>query len=228
MLKLEAVRSRRGAFELSADCEVRGPGVTAVIGPSGGGKSTLLSLVAGFDVPDAGRILWEGRDITGLAPGARPVAMLFQDNNLFPHLDLVTNVALGVAPVARPGADSLEKAREALAAVGLEGMERRKPGEVSGGQQSRAALARVLLTQRPVVLMDEAFSALGPALRREMLDLIPELLPQATVLMVTHDPEDAERVARDVIFVEGGTVAAPVPLRRFFDAPTDAVRRYLD
>jgi len=221
------VQFGREGFALSADCSVTGPGISAVIGPSGGGKSTFLSLVAGFEVPDAGRILWRGLDLARLAPGKRPVAVLFQDNNLFPHLDILANVALAASPVVRPSQEVLERARTALARVGLAGMEARRPGDLSGGQQSRAALARILLTDRPVVLMDEAFSALGPALRVEMLELVGEVLPEATVLMVTHDPDDARRVAKDVIFVEAGHVSAPVETGAFFDAPPEAARRYL-
>ncbi len=227
MLTLEKLRFSRGDFALTADCTIAGPGISAVIGPSGGGKSTLLSLVAGFEEPDAGRILWQGRDLAPLAPGKRPVAVLFQDNNLFPHLDILANVALGASPVVRPSPDVLERARSALARVGLDGMEARRPGDLSGGQQSRAALARILLTDRPVVLMDEAFSALGPALRIEMLELVAEVLPDATILMVTHDPDDARRVAKDVIFVGAGQVHAPVETHMFFDAPPEAARRYL-
>ena len=227
MLTLEGVRFGRDGFTLTADCAIKGPGVSAVIGPSGGGKSTLLSLVAGFETPDSGRILWNGTDLAPLPPGKRPVAVLFQDNNLFPHLDILANVALGASPRTRPSDRVLSRARKALSQVGLDGMEHRKPGGLSGGQQSRAALARILLTDRPVVLMDEAFSALGPALRTEMLDLVVRLLPEATILMVTHDPGDARRVAQQVIFIEDGTVHAPVATREFFDAPSDAVRRYL-
>ena len=219
---------RRGDFALRADCAIEGPGITAVIGPSGGGKSTLLSLIGGFDLPDAGRVTWEGADMAPLSPGERPVAVLFQDNNLFPHLDVLTNVALGLSPRARPSADVLDRAREALRQVGLAGMEARLPGELSGGQQSRAALARVLLTERPVVLMDEAFSALGPALGGEMLGLVTELLGDRTVLMVTHDPEDARRVAGWTVFVDGGRVHAPVETGALFAAPPEGLARYLD
>ncbi|NNF91388.1 MAG: ATP-binding cassette domain-containing protein, partial [Boseongicola sp.] len=102
MLTLENVQLTRGAFTLTADFAVDAPGIVAVIGPSGSGKSTLLSLIAGFETPDKGRVLWDGQDLTGIPPGKRPVAVLFQDNNLFPHLDLVSNVALGASPQARP------------------------------------------------------------------------------------------------------------------------------
>lgn len=218
---------RRDGFALSADCVVEGPGITAVIGPSGGGKSTLLSLVAGFELPDRGRVLWNDRDIGPLPPGARPVAILFQDNNLFPHLDVLTNVALGAAPDGRPSTEVLERARAALAEVGLRGMEARLPGALSGGQQSRAALARVLLTDREIVLMDEAFSALGPALRAEMLGLVATLLDDRLILMVTHDPEDAKRFAPQTVFVEGGKVYPPENTGELFAAPHGQLAAYL-
>lgn len=227
MLRFEGVELRRDGFVLRADCAVEGPGITAVIGPSGGGKSTLLSLIGGFELPDAGRVLWEGRDMAPQSPGERPVAVLFQDNNLFPHLDVLTNVALGLSPRARPSGEVLDRVRAALRQVGLEGMEARLPGALSGGQQSRAALARVLLTDRDVVLMDEAFSALGPALRAEMLELVTALLGERTVLMVTHDPEDARRVARWTMFVEDGQVHAPVETEALFAAPHAALAAYL-
>ena len=228
MLTFEEVSLERNGFRLEADCAVEGPGITAVIGPSGGGKSTLLSLVGGFDLPDAGRVLWNDADLAPLSPGERPVAVLFQDNNLFPHLDVLTNVALGASPRMRPSAEVLRRASEALEQVGLAGMEARRPGELSGGQQSRAALARVLLTDRAVVLMDEAFSALGPALRVEMLGLVTELLKDRTILMVTHDPEDAKRFAGQVIFIEDGRVFAPVETSELFANPHGALANYLD
>ncbi|NNE82214.1 MAG: ATP-binding cassette domain-containing protein [Silicimonas sp.] len=227
MLNLDDIGFARNGFRLTADFQVPGPGITAVIGPSGGGKSTLLSLIAGFETPDAGRILVNNQDITADPPGDRPVAILFQDNNLFPHLDVLANVALGESPRVRPTPATLARSKDALSRVGLEGAEHRHPRDLSGGQQSRAALARILLTDRPVVLMDEAFSALGPALRTDMLELVKTLLPNATILMVTHDPEDAKRIADHVIFVDGGTVEAPVETDDFFANPHDALARYL-
>jgi len=226
MLRLEGVGFAREGFSLAADWELEGPGVTAVIGPSGAGKSTLLALIAGFELPDRGQVWWNGVDLTPLAPGKRPVAMLFQENNLFPHLDVLTNVALGLSPRARPSAEAVERARGALARVGLAGMERRKPGALSGGQAGRAALARVLVTERPLVLMDEPFAALGPAQRAEMQGLVAELLPKATVLMVTHAPEDA-RFAGQTVFVAGGLAAAPAETAALFAAPPPTLRKYL-
>ncbi len=228
MLKIEGLRFQRGEFELAADFSLLPGARAAIIGPSGGGKSTLLSLVAGFDQPSDGRVLWAGQDLAAIAPGKRPIAMLFQDNNLFPHLDILTNVALGASPRARPDQMASDRAREALSQVGLAGFEGRKPGVLSGGQQSRAALARILLTERPVVLMDEPFAALGPAMRGEMLALVVRLLPKATLLMVTHDPEDAKRFATQVLFVNEGRVSQPCDPVAFFARPTGDVAAYLN
>ncbi len=227
MLIVENLNLTREAFALTAAFTLPQATRAAIIGPSGGGKSTLLSLIAGFDTPNTGRILWNDTDLTTQIPGQRPVAMIFQDNNLFPHLDLLTNVALGASPQARPSAEARAAAATALSRVGLSGMETRKPNALSGGQQSRAALARLILTARPVVLMDEPFSALGPAMRAEMLDLVAELLPEATILMVTHDPEDARRFADKTIFVDAGVVAAPQDTDVLFASPGTALAAYL-
>lgn len=226
MLTIEDLTFNRGAFSFQASLSLSA-GLTAVIGPSGSGKSTLLSLVAGFDDPESGRVLWNGVDISLLSPGERPVATLFQDNNLFPHLDVLTNVALGASPKAKPATDALEKAKQVLSLVGLQGMEMRRPKDLSGGQQSRAALARVLLTDRPVVLMDEAFSALGPALKAEMLELATSLMPEKTLLMVTHDPEDARNFAAATIFIENGRAMSPIKTSELFAHPPAGLAAYL-
>ena len=227
MLRVDDVVLARPGFRFEAGFGIAAGTRAAVIGPSGGGKSTLLSLITGFDTPDEGRIWWGERDVTDDPPNARPVAMLFQDNNLFPHLDIETNVALGADPVARPSEAARSRAREALERVGLADQARKKPGALSGGQQSRAALARLLLTARPLVLLDEPFAALGPALRRDMWALLVELLPEATILMVTHDPEEAERSAGVILFVEEGRVQKPIETADFFANPSEAVARYL-
>jgi thiamine transport system ATP-binding protein len=227
VLTIDDLSFTRDTFQLSASLTIA-HGLTAVIGPSGSGKSTLLSLVAGFDRPDTGRIFWGDEDITALAPGVRPVATLFQDNNLFPHLDVLTNVALGASPKARPSRAAITKAKGALELTGLGGFETRLPKDLSGGQQSRAALARALVTDRPIVLMDEAFSALGPALKSEMLELSTSLMPDKTLIMVTHDPDDAKRFAQNTIFVNDGSVAPPVQTDTLFADPPEALALYLD
>jgi thiamine transport system ATP-binding protein len=227
VLTLEAIRFQQGDFALTADFSVPAGSRTAIIGPSGGGKSTLLALIAGFETPNSGRITWNGQNLTGQLPGARPIATLFQDGNLFPHLDLETNVALGVEPKARPSIAARDQARLALKKVGLEGFETRMPAALSGGQASRAALARTLLTRRPIVLLDEPFAALGPAMRREMLGLVKTLLPEATILTVTHDPDDARAFGDQTIFVVKGRVASPRQTDAFFADPDPDLQAYL-
>jgi thiamine transport system ATP-binding protein len=212
---------------LRADLVLPGTQVTAVIGPSGGGKSTLLSAIAGFLVPAEGQIRWQGQDITGLPPGDRPVAILFQDQNLFPHLTLAQNLGLALGPRLRLTADQRARVEGALRDVGLEGLGARRPGDLSGGQQARAALARVLLSDRPIVLLDEPFAALGPALRAEMLELCAERLAGRCVLMVTHLPEDARRLAPQTVLVEGGAATGPCPTAALLDDPPPALAAYL-
>lgn len=229
MLKLDHVTIAQGDFALQADFTIQPGRRTAVIGPSGAGKSTLLSAIGGFLPLLSGALYWQDRDITHAPPGQRPIAMLFQDNNLFPHLSIAKNIGLGIRPDLKLTAQDHLRVAEALARVGLGGMAERKPGALSGGQQSRAALARVLVQDHPVVLLDEPFAALGPALRHEMLDLVQDLSAetQATLLMVTHDPQDVRRIADDVIFVEGGRAAAPQPAEALLENPPPALAAYL-
>lgn len=227
MLTLEDLTIEQGDFRLTADWSVPEGSVTAIVGPSGGGKSTLLSVIGGYFAPTSGRILWEQADIGVLPPGKRPVSTLFQDNNLFPHLTVAQNVGLALRPDLRLGAEEKGRVEAALAEVGLEGFAGRKPGTLSGGQASRAALARILLQSRPLVLLDEPFSALGPAMRREMLDLVADKLKGRTVLMVTHDPEDAKQIADLLVMVDGGVACAPVPTAEAFASPGPALAAYL-
>ena len=198
------------------------------MGPSGAGKSTLLNVVAGFQEAQ-GRLLWEGDDISALPPAERPVSMVFQDNNLFPHLTAFQNVGLGISSGLKLSEADRIHEKEALARVGLEGLEDRKTAALSGGQQSRVALARMLLRKTPLVLLDEPFAALGPAMRVEMLRLVKDLVSEsgATLLMVTHDPEDARLIAEHCVLVAQGRVEAPVEVDAFMADPPAAMRAYL-
>jgi thiamine transport system ATP-binding protein len=229
MLTLEGLTLRQDSFELRADFAVETGAMVAVIGPSGAGKSTLLNAIAGFIRPSEGRVLWQGQELTPLPPGERPVTMIFQDNNLFPHLTAFDNVALGLRPSLKLASAERARVAGALARVGLAGLEARKPAALSGGQQSRVALARVLVRARPLLLLDEPFAALGPALREEMLDLVAELCCEtgATLLMVTHDPRDAERIADKAVLVAEGRAHAPLPTARLLADPPRALRDYL-
>ena len=193
----------------------------AVIGPSGAGKTTLLGLIAGFDWALSGTVLIGGRDVTAVAPAERPVTMLFQEHNLFAHLSAAENVGLGIHPGLRLTEADHARVSEALARVGLAGMERRLPRQLSGGERQRVALARSLVRDRPVLLLDEPFAALGPALRFEMLDLVAELHAAAglTVILVSHQPEDARRIARRAAFVHEGGILAVGPIPALLDEP---------
>ncbi len=229
MLRFEKVLIRQGSFELRADMTVLKGRKVAVIGPSGAGKSTLLGAVGGFIPLSKGRLWWGEQDITNVPPGTRPLSMLFQDNNLFPHLSVMQNVSLGLRPDMKLTAQDRDRVDAAMDRVGLSAHASSKPAQMSGGQQSRAALARILVQDRPLVLLDEPFAALGPALRAEMLDLVADLIAEtaSTLLMVTHAPEDARRIADDIVFVSDGLAHAPAPAVATLDAPPPALRAYL-
>ena len=229
MLRFEDVQITQGDFTLRADLSVDPGARVAVIGPSGAGKSTLLNAVAGFLDIAAGRISWDGGDITDAPPAARPVAMLFQDNNLFPHLTVAQNIGLGLRPDLRLSTDQRVLVDGALDRVGLGALGDRRPGQLSGGQQGRAALARVLIQRKPIVLLDEPFAALGPALKTEMLDLVADLVAEtgATLLMVSHDPDDARRICPLTVLVDEGRAAPPTDTAHLLDNPPPGLRAYL-
>ncbi len=229
MLKLENCRILNGGYAVEADLEIRAGSCTAVIGPSGAGKSTLVEAIAGFLPLTRGEIRWQGTDMADQPPGKRPVAMLFQDGNLFPHLSAAQNVGLGLRASLRLSDADWQKVEAALTRVGLSGMGARKPAALSGGQQSRVALARVLVQGRDILLLDEPFAALGPALKAEMLDLVAELARDsgATVLMVSHEPADARRIADQVVLVAEGRAHPPQPTAELLDNPPPALKAYL-
>ncbi|MGH1576225.1 thiamine ABC transporter ATP-binding protein [Planktotalea sp.] len=229
MLELRQIELAQGSFHMSATLTLPANARCAVIGPSGAGKSTLLMALGGFLAPVRGRILWHDKDITKTAPRERPFSVLFQDNNLFPHMNVTQNVGLGIRPSLRLSTKETSQVEAALEAVGLAGMGARKPTELSGGQQSRAALARVLVQDKPVILLDEPFAALGPALKDEMLDLVKQLSHDtgAGLLMVSHDPSDAARICEHAILVADERAHAPVLTKELLANPPEALRLYL-
>jgi len=220
VITLEHIRFRYEDMEMAFDAVFPKGSLTAIIGPSGGGKSTLLNLIAGFERPLSGRVMIGAEDVTALRPDQRPVSMIFQDNNVFAHLDLRANVALGLSPSLRLDMAQEALVDDALAEVGLLPLARRKPGEVSGGERQRVAVARALVRDRPVLLLDEPFAALGPAQRRAMLDLVMALQKRKglTILMVTHQPEDADYAASHTAYLENGKIAALRPTPELFSA----------
>lgn len=181
----------------------------AVLGPSGAGKSTLLSLIAGFLTPASGQIMLHGEDHTRTAPAQRPVSMLFQENNLFNHLTVRQNIGLGLNPGLKLSATQQQRLATIASQMAISDLLDRLPSQLSGGQRQRVALARCLVREQPILLLDEPFSALDPALRQEMLQLLDDLCrqQQLTLLMVSHSIEDAARIAERSLVVVDGRIA---------------------
>lgn len=190
------------------DVSVAQGSIVALMGPSGAGKSTLLALVAGFIEPSSGRIEVNGVNLVGQEPHQRPFAMLFQEHNLFAHLTVRQNIALGLHPGLKLTAEQNRQVEQAAKQVGVEEYLERLPEQLSGGQRQRVALARSFVQPHPIWLLDEPFSALDPILREEMLGLVKTLARerQITVLMVTHHISDARAIGSDFIYVANGKV----------------------
>jgi thiamine transport system ATP-binding protein len=201
-----------------------------LIGPSGGGKTTLLHAIAGFEIPTGGALRFAGRDLLPLKPAERPLSILFQDHNLFPHLTAAQNVGLGINPRLRLSRDDAATVAATLERVGLGGLGGRRPAELSGGQRQRVAIARALVRRRPLMLLDEPFGGLDPGLRREMIALVDRLRRDEglTVLVSIHTPEDLRGVADLLAFIADGRVLAAAPPEAVLTPGIDAaVDRYL-
>src|SRR5262245_6942241 len=178
----------------------------ALLGPSGCGKTTLLRMLAGFETPDDGRILLDGKDIAQVPPHLRPVNMMFQNYALFPHLSVRDNIAFGLKRAGMAREDIATRVAEMVALVKLEGMEKRKPDQLSGGQKQRVALARSLARRPQVLLLDEPLAALDKKLREstqlELMELQRRL--GMTFIIVTHDQEEAMTVASRIGVMDAG------------------------
>lgn len=207
-ITLDNVRFSYGAADMLFNLHLKAGETGVIVGPSGSGKSTLLNLVAGFEALLSGRILIGDEEISNEAPAGRPVTMVFQENNLFAHLDVRANVSLGRSPSLKLSEADHLAVQNAIDRVELTGKENRKPEALSGGERQRVAIARALVRDKPVLLLDEAFASLGPALRQQMLDLIRELQQETgiTILMVTHTPEDALRFDSTLFFLKDGQI----------------------
>lgn len=208
MIRLDKVFLADNIMPMTFDLHVAAGERIAIIGPSGAGKSTLLNLIAGFVLPTRGEVWLNGENHTQSAPYERPVSILFQENNVFPHLTVWQNLALGLKTSLKLTALEQQQLEQVTAAVGLTDFLNRQPNSLSGGQKQRVALARCLLRDKPILLLDEPFSALDPALRREMLDLIDQLCQRKnlTLLLVTHQPSELEGNVDRMIRVENGRI----------------------
>ena len=207
-VRLERLEKRYGDVVAvdGIDLEIADGEFFSMLGPSGSGKTTTLRMIAGFEIPTAGRVLLHGADVTRLAPFERDVNTVFQDYALFPHMSVGENVAYGllVRKVARPERE--RRVAEALRMVRLEGYDRRKPGQLSGGQRQRVALARALVNRPRVLLLDEPLGALDLKLREEMQIELKAIQQEVgiTFIYVTHDQEEALTMSdRIAVFNQG-------------------------
>ncbi|MBZ4420089.1 sulfate/molybdate ABC transporter ATP-binding protein [Myxococcus sp. RHSTA-1-4] len=183
--------------------------ITSLLGPSGAGKSTLLRLIAGLEVPDAGRILIDGVDCTSMPVQQRGVGVVFQSYALFRHMTVRENIAFGLDVRGRPRAETDARVDEMLRLVQLEALGGRYPGQLSGGQRQRVAFARALAIRPRVLLLDEPFGALDTRVREELREWLHSLHEQTglTTLLVTHDQQEALEISQHVVVMSEGRVA---------------------
>ncbi|MDP8078527.1 thiamine ABC transporter ATP-binding protein [Phocoenobacter skyensis] len=178
----------------------------AIVGESGAGKSTLLNLIAGFEQASTGELWLNGENYFNTTVAQRPVAMLFQDNNIFPHLTVSQNIGLGLVPRLKLTPTQQQKVNTIASQMGITELLERRCNSLSGGQKQRVALARTLLQHKPILLLDEPFSALDLPRRQELQKLVAELCEQhnITLLMVTHQLDEVRDLFDEVIKIENG------------------------
>jgi putrescine transport system ATP-binding protein len=223
LLRIDAVVKKFGRFKavdrLSLD--IRAGEFFALLGPSGCGKTTLLRMIAGFETPDEGRILLDGKDIARVLPHRRPVNMMFQNYALFPHLTVRDNIAFGLKRAGMARAEMDKRVAGLAALLKLQGLEKRRPDQLSGGQKQRVALARALARRPQVLLLDEPLAALDKKLREstqlELMELQRRL--GMTFIIVTHDQEEAMTVAHRIGVMDGGRIEQVATPRELYEAP---------
>jgi spermidine/putrescine transport system ATP-binding protein len=210
LLSVNSVDKSFGTYRAlqSVELEVQHGEFIAMLGPSGCGKTTLLRSIAGFLLPDAGRIVMDGQDVTGLPPNKRPVNTVFQSYALFPHMRIIDNVAYGPRRKGASSRDAAGQAREALEMVGLGEFGERFPRQLSGGQQQRVALARALVNKPKLLLLDEPLSALDAKLRKQMQIELKRLQQKLGIsfVFVTHDQEEAMAMADRIVVMNKGCI----------------------
>jgi putrescine transport system ATP-binding protein len=223
LLRIDAVVKTFGGLRAvdALSLDIQAGEFFALLGPSGCGKTTLLRMLAGFETPDAGRILLDGKDIAQVPPHQRPVNMMFQSYALFPHLNVRDNIAFGLKRARLPSSDVDARVTEMVALVKLEGMEKRRPDPLSGGQRQRVALARSLARRPQLLLLDEPLAALDKKLREstqlELMELQRRL--GLTFIIVTHDQQEAMTMAGRIGVMDAGRLQQVATPRELYEAP---------
>ncbi len=204
------IKIRYDKLEINSRFKVPTGTGAALMGPSGSGKSSILNVIAGFYQAQHSEVYFQGHRLDTLSPAERPLTILFQDHNLFPHLSVWKNIAIGLNPKMKLSAAERQQLESSLAWMGLSGLQNRQPGTLSGGQQQRVALARCLVRDKPLLLLDEPFTGLDEHRQQEMRDLIKQLMQEKnlTLLLATHQAEDARQLCDQVIEI-GATDATP-------------------
>jgi spermidine/putrescine transport system ATP-binding protein len=225
-IALEGVSKRFGKHEAVRDVtlSIQEGEFFSLLGPSGCGKTTTLRMIAGLEVPDEGRILLQGRDVTSLFSNRRPVNMVFQQYALFPHMSIYDNVAFGLKVQRVPRREHRERVIEMLRVVELEGFERRRPRQLSGGQQQRVALARALVNRPAALLLDEPLGALDVKLRKQMQLQLKGIQHDVgtTFVYVTHDQEEALAMSDRIAVMNHGRVEQVGTPREIYEHPRTA------
>ncbi|MBI3196850.1 MAG: ABC transporter ATP-binding protein [Rhodospirillales bacterium] len=223
IVRIEGLTKRFGAVTAvdDVDLEVAPGELFALLGGSGCGKTTLLRLLAGFETPDAGRLLIDGQDMTGVPPHLRPVNMMFQSYALFPHMNVAENVGYGLRREGVAKAEATTRVADALEQVRLTEYAQRRPAQLSGGQRQRVALARALVKRPKILLLDEPLAALDRKLREgtrfELVRLQAEL--GLTFVMVTHDQQEAMSMATRLAVMNAGRIVQVGSPREVYERP---------
>lgn len=196
------------ALPMQFQCHIQPGERVAVVGESGAGKSTLLNLIAGFEQASRGELYLHGENHFATEPAARPVSMLFQDNNLFPHLTVQQNIGLALVPSLHLSTAQTDQVAKIAEQMGIADFLARRADQLSGGQKQRVALARTLLRDKPILLLDEPFSALDPKRREELQQLVYQLCEQRhlTLLMVTHQFDEVKALFDYALKIENGRI----------------------
>jgi sulfate/thiosulfate transport system ATP-binding protein len=221
----ESISKKFGDFVAVDDVSIAVPkgSLTALLGPSGSGKSTLLRVISGLEQPDAGRVVIEERDVTGMPPQRRGIGFVFQHYAAFKHMTVEKNVAFGLEIRRRPRGEVKQRVAELLELVQLTGMAKRYPAQLSGGQRQRMALARALAVDPTVLLLDEPFGALDARVRKELRAWLRRLHDEVhvTTIFVTHDQEEAMELADQIVLMNQGRVEQVGGARDLYERPAN-------